>query len=113
MFRLAKHSWKDYTKFMKFVWDKNKNRANVEKHGLDFADAHKVFESPMLVKLDDRKDYGENRWIGIGLMDMRVVLIVFTELKDENTIRVISFRKATSDERKRYEQTYKDEFGTF
>ncbi len=97
---------------MKFAWDQRKSQTNIEKHGLDFADAHKVFESPMLVKLDDRKDYGEDRWVGIGLMDMRVVVITFTESK-ENTIRVISFRKATNDERKRYEQTYKDEFGTF
>jgi uncharacterized DUF497 family protein len=72
---------------MKFEWDERKNHANVEKHGLDFADAHKVFKAPMLVKLDEREDYGEYRWIGIGLMDMR-------------------------DERKRYEQAYKDEFGT-
>jgi hypothetical protein len=78
---------------------------------MDFADAHKVFEYPMLVNLDDRQDYGEDRWIGVGLMDMRVVVIVFTE-PDENTIRVVSFRKATSDERKRYEQAYQDEFGT-
>ena len=97
---------------MKLTWDKQKNSANVEKHGLDFSDARQVFEAPMLVRLDDRKDYGEDRWVGIGLMDMRVVVIVFTEPK-ENTIRVISFRKATSDERQQYEQTYKNEFGTF
>ncbi|PIZ25733.1 MAG: hypothetical protein COY47_04345 [Chloroflexi bacterium CG_4_10_14_0_8_um_filter_57_5] len=46
---------------MKFEWDKQKNKANIEKHGLDFADAHKVFESPMLVRIDDREDYGEDR----------------------------------------------------
>jgi hypothetical protein len=97
---------------MKFEWDKRKGQTNIKDHGLDFADADQVFESPMLVKLDDREDYGEDRWIGIGLMDMRVVVIAFTEPK-ENTIRIISFRKATSDERKRYEQAYKDEFGTF
>jgi len=97
---------------MKFEWDKQKNKANFEKHGLDFADAHKVFETPMLVKIDDREDYGEDRWIAIGLMDMRVVVMVFTEPK-ENTIRIISFRKATTDECRRYEQAYKDELGTF
>ena len=96
---------------MKFEWDKRKNQANIEKHGLGFADAHKVFESPMLVKIDDRKDYGEDRWIGIGLMDTRVVVIVFTE-PIENATRVISFRKVRTDERKRYEQAYKDQFGT-
>ena len=97
---------------MKLEWDKRKNSANVEKHGLDFADAYKVFEFPMLTRLDERKDYGEDRWTAIGLMELRVVVIVFTEPK-ANTIRVISFRKATSDERKRYEQAYKNEFGTF
>jgi len=45
-------------------------------------------------------------------MDMRVVVMVFTEPK-ENTIRIISFRKATTDECRRYEQAYKNEFGTF
>lgn len=96
---------------MKFEWDEQKNQVNIEKHGLDFRDAYKVFEYPLLINLDDRKDYGEERWIGIGLMDMRVVVIVFTE-PDEDTIRVISFRKAISSERKRYEKAYKDKFGT-
>lgn len=96
---------------MKYIWDRRKNKVNIEKHGLDFTDAYKVFESPMLVGADDREDYGEDRWIGIGLMDSRVVVIVFTEL-DKNTIRIISFRKATTYERKRYEQEYKNQFGS-
>ncbi len=89
---------------MKFVWDRRKNQVNIEKHGLDFADAVRVFENPLLVNLDDRQDYSEERWIGIGLLDMRVVVIVFTE-PESDLIRIISFRKATSDERKKYEQT--------
>ena len=96
---------------MKFIWDRRKNEINIEKHGLDFADAYKVFESPMLVGIDNREDYGEDRWIGMGLMDSRVVVIVFTE-PEEDTIRVISFRKATTDERKKYEQAYKNQFGS-
>ena len=96
---------------MKFIWDRRKNDANIEKHGLDFADAYKVFESPMLTGIDDRKDYGEDRWIGMGLMDIRVVVIVFTK-PEEDTIRIISFRKATTDERKKYEQAYKNKFGS-
>jgi hypothetical protein len=96
---------------MRFEWDEQKNQANIKKHGLDFGDADKVFDHPMLVNLDDREDYGENRWAGIGLMDRHVVVIVFTE-PEEDTIRVISFRKATSRERKRYEQAYEDRFGT-
>jgi uncharacterized DUF497 family protein len=98
---------------MKVIWDKRKNETNIEKHGLDFADAYKVFASPMMVGLDERKEYGEDRWIGIGLLDgNRIVVIVFTE-PEEDTIRVISFRKATIDERKKYEQEYKNRFGSF
>jgi uncharacterized DUF497 family protein len=95
---------------MKFEWDPHKNAANRQKHRLDFADAHLVFEHPMLVKLDEREAYGEDRWIGMGLLNLRVVVIVFTE-PHPDTIRVISFRKATSNERKQYEQAYRDEFG--
>jgi len=95
---------------MKFEWDEQKNQAIIQKHGLNFTDAHHVLEHPMLVNLDDREDYGEDRWIGIGLLALRVVVVVFTE-PDEDTVRVISFRKATSDERQRYEQAYRDEFG--
>lgn len=96
---------------MKFIWDRRKNEANIKKHELDFADGYKVFESPMLVGLDEREDYGEDRWIGVGLMENRVVVIVFTE-PEEETIRIISFRKATSDENKNYEQEYKNQFGS-
>ena len=96
---------------MKFIWDRRKNEANVKKHELDFADAYMVFESPMLVGLDDREDYGEDRWIGIGLMENRVVVIVYTEL-EEDSIRIISFRKATTNESENYEQEYKNQFGS-
>ena len=97
---------------MKFIWDRRKNEVNIEKHGLDFTDAYKVFESPMMVSLDERKEYDEDRWIGIGQLDSnRVVVIVFTE-PEEDTIRVISFRKATTEERERYEQEYKNQFGS-
>jgi uncharacterized DUF497 family protein len=67
---------------MKFIWNRRKNESNIKKHELDFADASKVFESPMLVNSDERHEYGEERWIGIGLMDAnRVVVIVFTNQK--------------------------------
>ena len=97
---------------MKFEWDEQKNQENIKKHGFDFSDAHKVFDLPMLVNLDDREDYGEDRWIGIGLFELRVVVLVFTEV-DEETIRIISFRKAIKDERKQFEYYYKNEFGAY
>jgi uncharacterized protein len=55
-------------------------------------------------------DYQKERWIGIGILDGRIVDIVFTE-PDEQTIYIISLRKALLYERKRYEQYLKDELG--
>ena len=46
---------------MWFEWNKSKNELNIRKHGLDFADAHEMFDSPMLVLPDKRRDYGEER----------------------------------------------------
>jgi len=66
---------------MKFEWDERKNQSNLIKHGFDFAHAPGIFNSPMLVELDDREDYGEDRWIGIGLLSGRVVVVVYTELE--------------------------------
>ena len=97
---------------VKFEWDEQKNQENIKKHGFDFADAHKVFDLPMLVNLDKREDYDEDRQFGIGLFELRVVVLVFTEAY-EQTIRIISFRKAIKDERKRFEYYYKNEFGTY
>jgi uncharacterized protein len=95
---------------MKVEWDPQKNRANIAKHTLDFADASKVFRLPLRVSLDDRQDYGEERWIGIGILNGRVVIVVFTE-PDAQTIRIISLRKALPYERKCYEQFLRDELG--
>ena len=81
---------------MRYVWDEAKRQANLKKHGLDFADAPEVFAGPMVLIEDSRADYGEQRMIGIGLLDCLVVLIVHVE--SDETIRIISMRKADSDE---------------
>jgi hypothetical protein len=95
---------------MKFEWDERKNQSNLAKHGFDFADAFWVFNLPMVVEFDEREDYGEDRCIGIGLLDGRVVVVVYTEPNKE-TIRIISLRKALSYERRRYEQYLKNRLG--
>jgi uncharacterized DUF497 family protein len=95
---------------MKFEWDERKNQSNLIKHGFDFADAFRIFDSPMLVEFDDRQDYGEDRWIGIGLLSGRVVVVVYTE-PDEETVRIISLRKALTHERRRYEQYLQNRLG--
>jgi hypothetical protein len=97
--------------FVHFEWDEEKRRSNIQKHGFDFRDAWRVFQLPMLVALDDRQDYGENRWIGIGVLNTRVVVIVFTE-RAEGTIRIISMMKATTHERIRYGELLRDQLGT-
>lgn len=53
---------------MKFVWDKNKNQKNIQIHGIDFNDATVMFDFPMLTCIDNRFDYGEERWVGIGFL---------------------------------------------
>ncbi len=95
---------------MNFEWDERKNESNLAKHGFDFADAPRIFDLPMVVDLDFRESYGEDRWTGIGLLDGRVVVIVYTE-PSEQIIRIISIRKALSHERKRYEQYIKNRLG--
>jgi hypothetical protein len=92
---------------MRFEWDEEKNKANIRKHGFDFADAWEIFTGLMLTALDDWEDYGEDRWIGIGMLRMHVVVVVFVE-RGEDTIRIISLRKALSYERKRYEEALRD-----
>lgn len=62
---------------------------------------------PMVVELDVRENYEEDRYIGIGLLQGRVVALVYTE-PDEKTIRIISLRKALSYERKHYERYIED-----
>jgi hypothetical protein len=92
---------------MKFEWDEAKNRANLRKHGFDFADAEEMFRGMLVVDADTRKDYGESRWTGLGIVGGRVAHVVFAE-GDLETIRIISLRKATSRERKEFEKAIED-----
>lgn len=88
---------------MRYEWDEAKNRSNILAHKIDFSDVPLVFNGPTLVDLDEREDYGEDRWIGIGLLRNVVVVVVFTEPRDD-TIRIVSARKANKYEQKKYEQ---------
>ena len=96
---------------MNFEWDEAKNKINIQKHGLDFFDAWEIFESPLLVASDTRHDYGEDRFIGIGLLRARVVVFVFTE-KNGDTIRMISLRRARRNEREKFFKFIQDRLGS-
>ena len=87
---------------MQFVWDEAKRISNLEKHGLDFADAHRVLAGAMIVFEDMRESYGEQRMIGLGMLDSLVVVVV--HLEDDNTIRVVSMRGGTKRETALYFQ---------
>ena len=88
---------------MRFEWDEAKNLENIRKHRIDFADIPEMFEGPMLIELDDRVDYGEDRWIGTGFLQNCVAVVVWTE-RQNDAIRIISARRANRYEQKRFEQ---------
>ncbi len=85
---------------MKFTWHEEKRQSNLRKHGLDFAEASHVFAGETFTFEDIRFDYGEQRFITIGLLDGVVVIIVHTETAEE--IRIISMRRANKHEQELY-----------
>ena len=85
---------------MEFEWDEAKRNSNLRNHDIDFVGIEKVFEGETVTILDDRFDYGEERFVTFGLLDGRVVAIAHTETGE--VIRVISARKATKNEESSY-----------
>ena len=85
---------------MEFEWDPEKAARNREKHGISFEDAVGVFSGPVLTERSDRK--GEKRWIAVGRLKGRLVTVVYT--RRSGTTRIISARRASQNERKRYRQ---------
>jgi uncharacterized DUF497 family protein len=87
-----------------FEWNKSKAKNNYAKHGVTFDVAKKVFKDPFAVEvLDDRQDYGEERFIIIGMVDDCLLYVAYTERND--VIRIISARRATKHEQEAYFQT--------
>ncbi|MDP1605231.1 MAG: BrnT family toxin [Rhodocyclaceae bacterium] len=86
---------------MRYSYDPKKQAANLKKHGLDFDDAKRVIESGDTVTFEDRRfDYGEVRYLTLGLLHGEVVIIATAET--DKTIRIISMRKAAKNEQKIY-----------
>jgi uncharacterized protein len=86
---------------MELEWDEAKNQHNIAKHGIDFADAHSIFANPIVVRPDERHEYGEQRWIAIGKLGSIIVVLVFT--RRGKTTRIISIRKGNKHERQIYQ----------
>lgn len=88
---------------IKFEWSKAKARANYKKHGVRFSFAKQVFGDPFAVEfLDDRKDYGEERFVLIGSAEGHLLYVAYTGRK--GAIRLISARRATKYEQEIYYQ---------
>lgn len=84
-------------------FDEQKNRRNLEKHGVSLADARRLEWDTMLITPDNRRDYGEDRFIGYGLIEGRLYATIYT--LRAGRMRVISLRKANKREVKQYENT--------
>jgi hypothetical protein len=85
---------------MQIEFDPAKRQLTLEHRGLDMAQAAAVFGSACLTVEDDRKDYGEQRFITIGRLAARMVVLVWTPRGAAR--RIISMRKANDREQKAY-----------
>ena len=83
-------------------WDEEKSRANLQKHGLSFDDAAQVLAGDTITIPDERFDYGEDRFITLGRLSGRVVVVVHAA-RGEYT-RIISMRKANAREQEIYQK---------
>lgn len=90
---------------MRFEWDERKNQVNRTKHGLNFSQAARI--TALIFEADVREEYGEERWIGFGLISSTVVAIIFT-MPAKDVIRILSLRRADKDEEESY---YRQAFG--
>ena len=94
---------------IRFEWDIAKERTNRRKHGISFEIARHVFEDPDALVEQDRIESGELRWQAIGMIGGALLLLVahtvaFGGDEADETIRIISARRASRRERRRYEE---------
>lgn len=94
---------------MRFEWDEEKSQRNLLKHHVGFETAALVFDDPHALTQRDESCAEEERWITLGSISQNTVLFVvhtLGEVREEESIRIISARTATPRERKEYEETY-------
>jgi uncharacterized protein len=85
---------------VRYEWDEAKRQSNIRKHGIDFVGIEKLFAGKTVTVPDDRFDYGELRFVTLGLLRGRVLVVAHTEIHE--VIRIISVRKATNYEEASY-----------
>jgi uncharacterized DUF497 family protein len=91
---------------MRFEWDGNKNRSKFRKHGVWFEEAQTIWaDSESVEFFDPEHSSSEDRFIRIGHSTRgRILLVVFCERAQGPTIRIVSARKATTQEMRDYEK---------
>ncbi len=88
---------------LRFVWDKNKNKSNIEKHGVSFEEASTVFSDTLSLTIyDPLHSHEEDRFVIVGNSSIGKLLVVVHTAR-EDTIRIISARPVTKIERRKYE----------
>jgi uncharacterized protein len=91
-----------HIKEVRVEFDPAKDKANQSKHGISLQAAASFDWDTALEREDDRFDYGEVRFVAIGLIDARLYVMVFTEGSGDETIRIISLRPAEKHETRYY-----------
>ncbi len=93
---------------MKFEWNEEKNQANIKKHGVPLKSGAAVFDDYYrLEQHDGREDYGEDRFVTIGMNEFSKILYVVYTIRDNDKItRLISVRKAERSEQRLYEKNH-------
>lgn len=90
-----------------FEWDEAKARRNYSKHGVTFEHAKKAFADPFMVEVaDEREDYGEERFLLIGMAEGEMLSVIYTERQER--FRLITARRATKHEQDHYFKTNSD-----
>lgn len=87
---------------MGYQWDEQKNAANLAKHGVSFLQAAQIFRGRILRRRDDRRDYGEERFVALGAFDGEILRVVYTERGGD--IRIISAWRAGRNDREAYQR---------
>jgi uncharacterized protein len=89
--------------YPEFEWEDDKAAENLRKHGISFPQATLAFRDRFALEdLDESEDYGEYRFILIGMSCGQLLTIVFTERADPDRIRIISARTSTKSEEEDY-----------
>ena len=91
---------------MRFEWDEAKRLSNLRRYGFDFEDGEEIFAGETASDLDERFNYGERRFLTLGLLKGKVVAIAHTQIRE--VIRLISIRKASKNEEETYFKEIRD-----